>query len=841
MHKYIKCTLVISIKFFIFCCAISQSFTVNAQLKKDISKSADRKFYKKNYADAAQAYIKALSLEEKNDTIVGNLIPLKHKHTKHATNANSAYLTYQLAESFRLDHNYQYAQKIYEKCFDQTPIDYPLLRFWYAVCLKANNHPEKAIEQLNIFLQKHRENDEYTKQAKLELITAKSMMDEKNHPTRTAVTKLPAPFNLDDNSFGLQKLNDSMVIFSSSRADTIRKRKIIFPLKIYSGNLFTNTISPIEINTKKYDVAASSLSLDGLTLYFTSWTNKNINSIFYVTRPTIFAPWSSPILMDYPVNEKGYSSKHPYITKDGKTLLFASDRLGSFGKFDIWMVRMANGKPISRAINLGRNINTSGEEASPFYDDEHQMLYFSSDSKTGFGGLDIYRDSGDIKTNKWTANENLGYPINSARDELYYTRYANSDTVYFSSNRESTSNILDIYSAVEVPVPVETTPGIKDDNSSKQKEDTTKTNQPTPSSTNNAETDSRHLLDSINSLTIARLNTYYSLNSAEQKKNNFNVLDSVVNILKNNPDLNILVASFGDCKGSAGANARISRARSRSVRAYLRKHGIHRSRINLNFFGKRHNVLPCKDDSTYRSEEQILNRRSDLIITKEKNPKWRPSGKEVDLKELINRIKNGKEIDTNDEQNLSRRDKRKLRRVRKERNKKIKLHAKLNSISTDEYDKFNDDNDSKEPMTENEKNYATLDSLESVRVKGNIDEMLKRIPKPPIYLFTNSDSIHIELYDNGVFDNDSISVIFNKKIIVLNQILQVDEPISFYIKVDTDESKNIMVFFAENLGLIPPNSALMVITDGEGKRTEVSVNNDLFHNTLIYFVKGKKT
>ena len=58
--------------------------------------------------------------------------------------------------------------------------------------------------------------------------------------------------------------------------------------------------------------------------------------------------------------------------------------------------------------------------------------------------------------------------------------------------------------------------------------------------------------------------------------------------------------------------------------------------------------------------------------------------------------------------------------------------------------------------------------------------------------------------------------------------------------IDKDQSKNVMVFFADNLGLIPPNSALMVITDGEGKRTEVSVTNDLEHNTIIYFIKQLK-
>ncbi len=502
---------------------------------------------------------------------------------------------------------------------------------------------------------------------------------------------------------------------------------------------------------------------------------------------------------------------------------------------------MVKGKPVGQAINLGRSINTSGEEASPFYDEVHQVLYFSSDSKVGFGGLDIYRDSGDIKTNKWKGNENLGFPINSSRDELYYSRYASSDTIYFSSNRESSSNILNLYAAVEVPVAVETTAGETADTVVlKPKVDTVvpvvtapKIKAPKIDST---EIEFKRVLDSINESTVSRFATLYDLNSSDVRDADVDILNKVITILKNNPDLNILVASFGDCKGSVGANLRISRARSRSLRAYLRKNGIHPSRININFFGKRHNVMPCKDDSSYDAAKQITNRRSDIIITKEKNPKWRPSGKEVNVKDLISRIRNGKEITETDEQELSRRDKRRLSRAKKERTKKNKLISDLNSTSNDGYDHLNNIKLSKEV----EDNFIVMDSLEKIRKTGTVSEMLKRIPKEPIYLTTNSDSVKIELYDNGVFDYDSISVIYNKKIVVHNQLLEVSKSISFYVKIDKDESKNVMVFFAENLGLIPPNSALMVITDGEGKRTEVSVTNDLEHNTIIYFIKGKK-
>jgi hypothetical protein len=75
---------------------------------------------------------------------------------------------------------------------------------------------------------------------------------------------------------------------------------------------------------------------------------------------------------------------------------------------------------------------------------------------------------------------------------------------------------------------------------------------------------------------------------------------------------------------------------------------------------------------------------------------------------------------------------------------------------------------------------------------------------------------------------------------VYKELLQVDKPIRFYVKLNGEQSKNEMIFFAENLGLTPPNSALMVITDSENKRTEVSVSSDLNHNVVIYFIKLNK-
>jgi hypothetical protein len=123
---------------------------------------------------------------------------------------------------------------------------------------------------------------------------------------------------------------------------------------------------------------------------------------------------------------------------------------------------------------------------------------------------------------------------------------------------------------------------------------------------------------------------------------------------------------------------------------------------------------------------------------------------------------------------------------------------------------------------------------------GLVGEMTKRIPRKPLLLYSTSDSVRIDLYDNGVFDGDTVSVIYNKQLVSYKQLLLTNKPVTFYVKLKAEPAQNEMILFAENLGLTPPNSALMVITDGDKKRTEVNVTSDLEHNTVIYFIKVKR-
>jgi outer membrane protein OmpA-like peptidoglycan-associated protein len=206
----------------------------------------------------------------------------------------------------------------------------------------------------------------------------------------------------------------------------------------------------------------------------------------------------------------------------------------------------------------------------------------------------------------------LGAPLNSVRDDQYYRTERSSATAYLSSDRAS-SCCLEIFKAVNVKyvdtVRKDTLPIVQN-------------KQPvvTPSETDEERMNKR-LLDSLNAITIERNYVHYNFASAKIRNVDHPQLDNIVRQLKENSALNIVVASFTDCIGTVSRNMIWARRRSESVKAYLVKNGIDPSRINIDFFGKKHFILPCREGRSYNMAEQVANRRSDLILTKEQKPK----------------------------------------------------------------------------------------------------------------------------------------------------------------------------------------------------------------------------
>lgn len=158
--------------------------------------------------------------------------------------------------------------------------------------------------------------------------------------------------------------------------------------------------------------------------------------------------WGDELIEAVPFNDKEYSVGHPSLTKDGKTLYFASDKPGGYGGVDLYVSNREIGGTWGTPVNLGPKINTSGDDMFPYIADDG-TLYFASNGHTGLGGLDVYSTT-SIKTgNKlttWTEPENLGYPINTNSDDFGYIINKDNKNGYFVSNRAGGKGDDDIYS-----------------------------------------------------------------------------------------------------------------------------------------------------------------------------------------------------------------------------------------------------------------------------------------------------------------------------------------------------------------------------------------------------------
>jgi outer membrane protein OmpA-like peptidoglycan-associated protein/tetratricopeptide (TPR) repeat protein len=152
--------------------------------------------------------------------------------------------------------------------------------------------------------------------------------------------------------------------------------------------------------------------------------------------------WKEPRNLGFPINTRAWESQ-PSLSFDGKMLYFTSDRAGGYGGMDIWYSTYSKGK-WTPPVNMGPEINTSGNEQCPVIAKDDQTLYFNTDGRVGMGGVDLFvvRKGAD---GRWSKAENLGYPINTFADEICLVIAANGKDAYYVSKRPGGAGGLDLY------------------------------------------------------------------------------------------------------------------------------------------------------------------------------------------------------------------------------------------------------------------------------------------------------------------------------------------------------------------------------------------------------------
>lgn len=335
---------------------------------------------------------------------------------------------------------------------------------------KLNNY-RLAKESLLEFQKRHETQDEYYKRAQLEIEGCD--LAEASARKRPRFLLNPVPFNseaIDAYPAILdQRQEDVFLVFTSHRKIKGRANKAYQGLgQPARSDLFTSvmendsTYGPVSnlgkpVNTKKNDGTAT-FSADGLSMYYTICNNKNNKegcSIYESRYDPVKKAWSKPTPIpgisgtkEVVINTRGKTKRlptddrQPSISRDGRTLYFASDRPGGLGGFDIWYSRRV-GLGWSAPINAGTVVNTAFDEYSPFINRDGDKLYFSSDGHGGYGGFDVYVSEGTV--GEWSAPENIKSPVNSSYDDISSIWMDEDSLVIFSSNRPGGVGSYDIY------------------------------------------------------------------------------------------------------------------------------------------------------------------------------------------------------------------------------------------------------------------------------------------------------------------------------------------------------------------------------------------------------------
>ena len=191
----------------------------------------------------------------------------------------------------------------------------------------------------------------------------------------------------------------------------------------------------LHINTINNE-GAQTLSSGGNYMYFTACDRPGgLGSCDLYFSAFDNGKWSVPVNVGAPVNTQYWESQ-PSISADGKILFFSSSRPGGIGGKDIWYSVLKENNKWAVPVNMGNNINTEGDEMSPFIHFDGKTLYFASDGRPGMGGFDIYftRMNAD---STWAVPKNLGYPINTFNDEMGLVIEAGGQYAFFSSKRDN--------------------------------------------------------------------------------------------------------------------------------------------------------------------------------------------------------------------------------------------------------------------------------------------------------------------------------------------------------------------------------------------------------------------
>jgi outer membrane protein OmpA-like peptidoglycan-associated protein/tetratricopeptide (TPR) repeat protein len=571
---------------------------------------------------------------------------------------------------YKPDNNFTLAEQYLKKVIDACPDDIPEAYFHLGKLAYTTNQKCDAINYFKKFL---------TYQGDFDTLFAEAKMLMKWSEEICKLINNPVPFNpklvkgissqLDDYLVSLSPDNEIAYYtrktkdyqISGYKSEPAFQEKFYFSYRI-SDNVFDNGKEmPYPFNRNENEGGATITGNNKELIYtvckMVTSPRQYYNCDLYSSK-NIKGYWTDIVPLER-VNRPDTWESMPSVTADGKELYFVSNRSGGVGGYDIYKsIKDENGE-WSEPINIGKPINTSGDEKSPFIHTDTRTLYFSSNGRPGIGGYDIYYVKINDNNEK-TEVKNIGYPINTENDEVGFIVSIDGKYGYFSSNNIKNESLggMDFYyfslyneakpeevilvkgnlKSEDTTKPIKATVQIKSLESKRvtfipvdedgdyvasllKNEDyllTIKGEDIVYQSTYVAAKDSItapviKLEMEVQPIEVGmhyRLhNIYFAFNSADILSSSQKVLDEFIVFLNDHPTMTISIEGHTDNVGSDEFNLILSENRAKAVYNYLVNNGIDADRLQYKGFGK---TTPIATNET--EEGRAMNRRTEFVI-----------------------------------------------------------------------------------------------------------------------------------------------------------------------------------------------------------------------------------
>lgn len=445
---------------YLFILCFGMLVNMQAQSIKQLLKQGSDAMSIKDYSSATQIYNQVILIDSSN-------------------------VTYQLlfADASRLNYDNATALHWYEKIFKQdNGKTYTEVPFYIATQLKNTGKYKDAKKYFDKYYKKQKNSKDKTKKqlalkAKQEFDACDIAQILVKNPVEVKILHLDSMVNSKVSEYAPFEY-DSLLYFSSLRDKSKSDANGVGFNKLYTAHK-----SPTKENKfLKAQELDSLFNKNGIHNANTSF-NTDYTKIFVSRCGAINASqykceiyvsnfkeghWTNLQKLPAPINVEGSNTTQPCFSElNGKDVLFfASDRGAGEGAMDIWYAYMNKDESFETPINAGKKVNSVEDEITPWYVKENNTLFFSSTWHKGLGNFDIFKS--EYKNNEFTDPQNLGYPINSSYNDIYYSINSKKDKAYISSNRlgsyfeDKPSCCNDIYSfpitpLTEPPKPIDTT------------------------------------------------------------------------------------------------------------------------------------------------------------------------------------------------------------------------------------------------------------------------------------------------------------------------------------------------------------------------------------------------